>query len=31
MSDPWVMKYAPKSIDDMVLSKDLKSMFKSIV
>ena len=33
MSDttPWVLKYSPKSVDDMVLTKSLADLFNGIV
>ena len=28
---PWVLKYSPKTVDDMVLSKNLTEVFNEIV
>lgn len=28
-NEEWVLKYAPKCIDDMILTDELKSVFKS--
>ena len=28
---PWVLKYSPKSVDDMVLTKSLADLFNGIV
>lgn len=30
-NDPWILKYAPKTVDDMVLSPELKTIFSNMI
>ena len=30
-SIPWVLKYQPKIVDDMVLAEDISTIFKNVV